>query len=300
MTAIALKSTLWSLSIKPFKRKGGTNLLLNASDLALGLRGIGWNWSQVHLAPETRPTSSKTTFVLWTLASLCLHIPVFDALHYAVQSFGPTTFGTINGGSIFDDTLSPLLRYSRSTFISFLSGLVIYCAIRITYDVATVFGIVVLRQHPTQWPPIFNSPWRATSLSQFWSKRWHQLFRDFFVGVGGVPMTYMFGRIGGVLGTFFISGLLHDVGLWGMGKGSDAVCMIGFFIMMGFGVILEGFWRKVTGHRVDGWIGWIWMCTWLLGWLNLLVNAWAAKGLIGSLFIPDAQRLPVKIFGPLS
>ncbi|GAW10556.1 fruit-body specific protein a [Lentinula edodes] len=39
-------------------------------------------------------------------------------------------------------------------------------------------------QSPTQWPPIFDEPWRADSLSDFWAKRWHQLFRHFFIGLG--------------------------------------------------------------------------------------------------------------------
>ncbi|KAJ4479931.1 membrane bound O-acyl transferase family-domain-containing protein [Lentinula aciculospora] len=309
MTALGFRIIIWVYSREPYKRlqRSGINLSgtlsergrlhLDASDLAFGLRGIGWDWSQgLHIPSETRPTTSKSSFVFWTFASIAFHFPMFDFLHYLVQSLGPGTFGTVSGGSIFDRSLPPLMRYCRSTFISFLSGLVVYCAIQVTYDFCTLIGIVVLQQSPIQWPPVFDKPWRADSLSNFWAKRWHQLFRHFFVGVGWVPLYPVFGRIGGVLGTFLVSGFLHYLGLWGLGNGSDVVGMIGFFMLMGVGVILEGFWKKLTGSRVGGWIGSVWTAVWLLGWSNLLVDAWARKGLIGSLFIPDSRRLPVQLF----
>ncbi|KAJ3800697.1 membrane bound O-acyl transferase family-domain-containing protein [Lentinula aff. detonsa] len=318
MTTLGFRTIVWVQSSQPYKRlqrietdsgrvsgstiayNGRGQLYLDASDLAFGLRGIGWNWSQgLHIPSETRPTSSKTSFAFWTLHSLAFHVLVFDFLHYLVQRFGPGTFGTIFGGSIFDESLPPLIRFCRSTFISFLCGLVVHCAIQIAYDFCTLIGVVVLRQLPAQWPPIFDEPWRADSLSDFWAKRWHQLFRHFFIGLGWVPLYYVFGRFGGVLGAFFVSGILHYLGLWGLGNGSDVFGMIGFFMLMGVGVILEGFWRKLTGYRVGGWIGRIWTALWLLGWSNILVDAWARKGLIGSLFIPDPYRLPVQFFGAI-
>ncbi|KIK63220.1 hypothetical protein GYMLUDRAFT_197728, partial [Collybiopsis luxurians FD-317 M1] len=308
MTSLSFRVILWATYRGPLKRSQHlhgkysrkTQIFLDASDLAFGLRGLGWDWSQgLHIPSETRPVSSKFAFVSWTLASLAIHIPLLDFLHYSVQSFGPDTFGTVKGGSIFNDSLTPLIRYSRSTFISFLSGVVVYCAIQICYDAASIFGIFVLSQHPSQWPPVFDKPWYAASLTEFWAKRWHQLFRHFFIGIGGIPLSYAFGRVGGVLGAFLVSGVLHYVGLLGLGNGSDVMGMIGFFLLMGCGVLLEGSWKKLTGHRVGGWIGTVWTTIWLLAWSNLLVDAWARKGLIGSLFIPDSQRLPVRVFGAL-
>ncbi|KAF5375612.1 hypothetical protein D9757_008546 [Collybiopsis confluens] len=308
MTSLCFRAIIWAMSREPYKRlqavnesaSSKTKLFLDASDLAFGLRGIGRNWSRgLHIPQETRPLSSKMAFVSWTLLSLCVHIPLLDLMHYTVQSFGPNTFGTVKGGSIFDDDLPPITRYARSTFISFISGIVVYCAIRVSYDFSTIIGVLVLNQLPIQWPKVFDSPWKASSLSDFWAKRWHQLFRHFFIGIGSVPLYCAFGRVGSVLGAFLVSGLLHYVGLFGLGNGSDIMGMVGFFLLMGCGVLLEALWKKITGQRVGGWSGRIWTMVWLLGWSNLLVDAWARKGLIGALFIPDSQRLPVKLFGPL-
>ncbi|KAJ3965620.1 hypothetical protein EV361DRAFT_640856 [Lentinula raphanica] len=317
MTTISFRTIVWTQSSEPYERvrhlKSDSrasnvssipsfhrNLYLDASDLAFGLRGIGWNWSQgVHIPLETRPTSSRTSFIHWTSTSLASHILILDFLHYTVQRFGPGTFGTTLGGSIFDGTLPASLRYCRSTFISFLSGLVVYCAIQAAYDLCTLIGIILLKQSLDQWPPVFDKPWKARSLSNFWAKGWHQLFRHFFIGLGWMPLYRVFGQTGGVLGAFFISGLLHYIGLFGLGNGSDVFGMIGFFMLMGVGVILEGLWHKLTETRVGGWPGRIWTVAWLLGWSNILIDAWARKGLIGALFIPDAYRLPVQLFGPV-
>lgn len=88
------------------------------------------------------------------------------------------------------------------------------------------------------------------------------------------------------MGAFFWSAVLHDFGMWGLGRGTEFRSVGGFFLMMGVGVILEALFKKLTGLRVRGWAGWAWTMCWLAGWANLLIDAWARRGLIGSKFIP--------------
>jgi hypothetical protein len=105
--------------------------------------------------------------------------------------------------------------------------------------------------------------------------------------VGGKPCSYLFGRAGGVLGAFFISGVLHDLGCWSLGRGTDIKSVSGFFLMNGIGIILEHTYKSITGKRVDGVAGWIWTHTWLIGWGSLLINAWFERGLAESRFWPQ-------------
>jgi len=112
-------------------------------------------------------------------------------------------------------------------------------------------------------------------------------------------MSLLFGRVGGILGTFFVSGILHYFGLWGMGRGADFLRVGGFFIVNGIGIILEHIWRRTTGHRVCGQYGRLWAKVWVIGSGHLLVEGWATKGLIGSTFLPQYLRLTTYIFGPL-
>jgi hypothetical protein len=162
-----------------------------------------------------------------------------------------------------------------------------------------MLGILVFRQHISLWPPAFRDPWFATSLSDLWAERWHQLFRDNFISLGGKPMAMVMGRTSGILGAFFVSGVFHYMGLWGMGNGSDFPRIVGFFVMMGVGTTMERTWRMFTGQRVGGFFGRIWMWIWVVGWGHMLVEAWAMHGLMGSAFLPCSLRPAYNVFGPL-
>jgi hypothetical protein len=83
-----------------------------------------------------------------------------------------------------------------------------------------------------------------------------------------------------------------------MGRGTNSWAVTGFFLMMGVGVILEGIFKKVTGVRVGGWGGYIWAMCWTLGWANIIVDAWARIGLMGSVFVPADVRPATNIVLP--
>ena len=296
MTVLAIRAIIWTFQRIPYQRiyrSRNVSLtysqkLLDAADLSLNLRGIGWSWSRLPNVPsESRPTF---TFFLHTLVSFLFHVVMVDVTHRFVQLFGPDTINSPEGGSIFDPSLPPLHRYSRSTLITFISGLTIYAAIQAFYQFFALFFLIFLRHSPSQWPPLFDHPWFATSLSEFWSKRWHQLFRDVFVSFGGDTLALLMGRVGHVLGAFFVSGVLHAVGLWGMGRGGEFLKVTGFFMIMAVGILLEYSWKNFTGSRVDGFFGRVWTSVWLLGWGNILVDAWSMKGLTGSVFFPAGYR----------
>ena len=296
MTAIAIRAIVWTFQWIPYKRinrpgNGSSTyfqILLDATDLSLNFRGIGWSWARLPNAPtESRPS---LTFFLHTLVSSISHLVLFDLVHRLVQLFGPNAIDSPLGGSIFDPSLPPLHRYSCSILITLIVGFMIYAAMQAMYQLSAVFSLIFLCQSPSQWPPLFDHPWFATSLSQFWSRRWHQLFKDIFVSFGGNTLALLIGRVGRLLGAFFVSGVLHAFGLWGLGQGVDFFKIIGFFMIMAVGILLENSWKFITGSRVDGFFGRVWTFVWLLGWGTIFVEAWATKGLIGSLFFPDKFR----------
>ncbi|KIN96658.1 hypothetical protein M404DRAFT_162656, partial [Pisolithus tinctorius Marx 270] len=127
--------------------------------------------------------------------------------------------------------------------------------------------------------PLFDRPWLSTSLSDFWGRRWHQMFRFPLVSCGGVPLAYLFGRPGGVLGTFMMSAIFHIIELRAVGRGSNIAVQVGFFALNGVGVLLERAWAKRTGRRLKGSVyGWIWTFSWM-GLLALpVVDEWARVG----------------------
>jgi hypothetical protein len=261
----------------------------DALELCFNLRGCGWNWSDgLHIPKETRPTS-RFGFAITTALYFIIGITIFDIVHISVQSFDPN-LSLPTGGSIYDMSLPPIPRYLRSSVICSLGGLVFWTAIEVAYLFSTLIGVVALQQRPSQWPPLFENPLLSSSLSEYWSKRWHQLFRQCFVSLGFKPMSFAAGRAGGVLGAFFVSGILHDFGLWGMGEGAEPSSMYTFFLMMGVGVVVENAWKSMTGYKVGGIFGRAWATVWLVGWSHLLIDVYCRKGVVASKFFPDGYR----------
>lgn len=279
-----------------------SQIAVDACDLMFNLRGIGWTWPKdVRLVspPHTQATSSRSAFVMSLLLSLTMWFLSFDMINYCYQLLGPDTFGSINGGTIFDLSLPPVQRYLRSSLITILCGLRMIVSMPLSHNLLALVGILVFRQEPWQWPPIFEEPWLATSLTEFWGSRWHQMFRECFVQLGVVPGTLIFGRLGGIMSGFLISGLLHHFGTWAMGYGSEFIPVTGFFLAMGLGGVLEYTFRKVTGHRVQGWSGRIWMFLWLLGWGNVMIDSWSKAGFFGCQDIRPDRRPSVLLLGPI-
>ena len=295
MIAIAIRAIKWTFPLIPYKRINKSNvsstysqILLDASDLSLNFRGVGWSWCLSNIPKESRPF---LTFFLHNSVSSLFHFVLLDVAHRSVQLLGQDTIDSVVGCSIFDPSLPPLHRYFCSTLITFMLGFMIYCSMHAMYQIIALFSVIFLCHSPSQWPPLFDRPWLATSLSQFWSRRWHQLFTDTFVSFGGDPLALLMGRVGRVLGAFFVSGVLHAVGMLGLGQGGDSLRVIGFFMIMAFGILLEYSWKFFTGSRVDGFFGRVWTFVWLLGWGHILVDAYATKGSVHSFrFLADGYR----------
>lgn len=291
VTIIAIRICLWTVQQEPYRRyKSSGSKYIDAFDLCVNLRGIGWSWSEgLKLPKEDRNTSSTPSFLLSTGALLLFYILAFDLSYYAIQSLGPNTIAAARGGSIYESSLTSYPAVLRILFISGMSGSTVYLAIQAAYYFMTFVSILFLRQSPTEWPPLFDNPYRATSVFDFWA-RWHQLFRQIFVEFGGKPMMFLTGRVGGVLGSFFISGVLHYLGLWGMARGSDFPAAAGYFVVQGVGVILEFMYRAAVGSRVKGPLGLVWAYSWVVVWGIFITEAWSLRGLMGSKFFPNEYR----------
>ncbi|GJE89718.1 membrane bound O-acyl transferase family-domain-containing protein [Phanerochaete sordida] len=292
MLMIAMRLIEWAVLASPLQRtQPSTSVFLDAADLLTNYRGIGWEWSKdTPFPPETRPTDSKLAFTLATVLRLAQRIFLYDALHTLMRRLAPPAVGTAAGGSIFDDTLPPSQRYARSTLVTALFGCTTWLSMDLTYDAGTALAMLVPGAYaPRAWPPYSRLPLRATSVSAFWGRHWHQTLRRTFT-VLSRPLAAVLGRGGAVLGAFLLSGVLHDWCMWGMGKGTNFAQTGGFFLAMAAGVMLEEAWTKVTGRKVGGWAGWAWTMAWTVAWGNLLTDAWMKTGLGGGEILPPQLR----------
>ena len=250
-------------------------------------RGIGWNWPRGLVVPKPAfETDSRIIFVLLSSARLAFHALAFDACIQVVRMLSPDTFGSLNGGSLFDHALPPLLELLRAVFVSLLVVWMAYFAMQWSYQFLAIICIVLLQQRPSQWPPLFDSPWLSTSLTELWGRRWHQMMRELLVTLGSRPFNSLFGRLGGLFGAFLVSGIFHDIELRSFGRGGNSVAIIGFWVMNGVGVVLERIWVKVMGRQVIGVWGRMWTFGWLALWGVWVVDEWAKAGRFGALSLP--------------
>ena len=298
MISVTARVTICALARQPYKRDNvreaePTSIplaLWNAWDLVLNLRGIGWNWSQG--IPIPRPSvavRSRVRFLLFSCIRAVVFALAFDAFTEAIRTFFPNT-SPLNGDTIFNQSLVSIPRHLRAFEIAYLTVWLAYFGMEWVYNLLAIICVIIFYQHPSQWPPLFDKPWSSTSLSDLWGRRWHQMLRYSFFWVGGVPLSYLFGRAGLILGTFLMSGLFHDIEIRAVGRGGNSLVEVGFFVMNGVGILVERAWAKARSCRVRGIYGWIWTFSWLALWGLPVVDQWAKSGRFGFDTIPGGYK----------
>jgi hypothetical protein len=296
---MALRSVAWTFAKKQLRRYNPPvegqhatpierplsipNLLLDAFDLTWNKRGIGWSWSHKPF-PKT---STRSTFIPVILAKLLVKLVALGVSHYLMHHFlldGPA------GDTIFDPTLSMVPRCAWAAFSTVCGAVMVYITLDMIYDIAMLIGRILLRQSAWQWPPLFDHPWMSTSITEFWSFRWHQLFRYLFVTFGSRPGGALLGRAGALMGAFAMSAVLHDLSMWGVGRGMEFRTIGGFFLLMGVGAALEHAFKVVTGRSVGGIWGWAWTMVWTTAWGTMFIDSWVRSGMFGIDSFPDRSR----------
>ncbi|KAH7878094.1 uncharacterized protein C8R40DRAFT_1168138 [Lentinula edodes] len=267
----------------------------DALNLAHEMRGSGWKFGVgTHIPKLTRPLERKE-FINVTLWSFIEHFLLLDFIESIIKLFPGV--GTPAGGSIFYQNLPIPQRYIVSTTIHMLTGTALLSGFHMVYDLLTIIAVYVCDDSPSSWPPVMDHPWTADSMHVFWAKRWHQLLKRTFVVYGGIPGKWVAGNIGALLGTFIASGLFHECAIYAMGQGFDPV-VPAFFALQGPILILERVWRIVTGKRVGGWIGRLWVYSMMFFFAQPMIDSWHRRGLGGGMVIPPFIS-PARVVLPL-
>ena len=110
--------------------------------------------------------------------------------------------------------------------------------------------------------PIMREPLRATSLVDFWGRRWNAAFHFLANDFAFRPLVQKFGATTSTLLVFLISGLIHDLIISLPAHGGYGL-PTGYFLIQGLGVVFErtAFAKHIgLGH---GWRGWLFtaICT---------------------------------------
>jgi len=304
MFGLSLRATVWAFRERVYvrddrfgMRQGGVmKMIADSLDLLMNCRGVGWNWGWKQVR-DGGPEQSRMRFVCLTTLRLVLAVFLIDCSTAAATSFSASGFTV--GHSIFDPSLPFARRVLYAFVITALSGCSGFLGIDMTYQACALLGTTVCFQRPSQWPPLFDSPWRATSLGDFWGRRWHQILRQVFVRLGLRPISHVVGEPWGVIGAFLVSAVVHDLGMRAQGKNGDITFVYGFFMMNSVGIVLERLWERCMRKRVCGIQGWMWTMTWLVIWGTLLVDTWAQTGMLSAGTQEAQERRPSRMLAEL-
>ncbi|KAJ7147049.1 hypothetical protein C8R43DRAFT_538601 [Mycena crocata] len=256
--------------------------LYDSFELIHTMRGLRWKFAiGTHIPAPTRPLERRA-FLRATLMSFIKNFLLLDLLESSIKIFPGV--GVPTGGTIFYAKLPLVPRYIVSTVIHMLTGSALLAGFGMVYDLITLVAVGLLRSSPTSWPPLLDGPWRASSMHLLWARSWHQLLRNTFLVFGGYPGRWIAGDVGMLLGTFIASGLYHECSMYAMGRGFDHTVTL-FFAAQGPILIGERLWRKITGRRVGGPIGRLWVYFIMFIAAQPMINSWHMRGLGGGMVI---------------
>lgn len=122
--------------------------------------------------------------------------------------------------------VAPYLATLVHGFVTFagleLGGIQIFLVVAILKSILRLVLPASIAPEPVQYSdyvPLSNRPYARNSVSEFWTYGWHACLRRDFTSCGGYPLAVLLrplgrtaSRCGTVVGTFALSGFLHDYG----------------------------------------------------------------------------------------
>jgi len=217
-----------------------------ALDLTTAVRGTSWfHETYWDFTPSSiislKIKESLSEFARQKLKTLLLTLLFLDV------------FDTLTKTRAWDTTLAhPItsLPFHLRFFYSMCICVMLLLSLSI-FNTAMATILVPLGSDPASWPPLFNSPLLATSIADFWTRRWHLTYRRTFNRMAHLPWLFaskFLSRRGAntvrVLVIFLMSALFHLVNIAWMPiderhphrvDWSMALC----FLMQPFGILVE-------------------------------------------------------------
>ncbi len=153
------------------------------------------------------------------------------------------------------------------------------------------FGLFALlslfwQSHVIDAPPLMKCPIAATSLHDFWGRRWNAGFRDIVFALFFYPLARRLGVTAAALATFVLSGLIHELVIT-VPAGADYGLPTFYFALQGAGLMLE---RSSLGAALGlthGWRG----RAFALGTVTLPIGALFPPVFVTGVMVPFFQLI---------
>jgi len=220
-------------------------------------RRIGRLWShKPFLAPSNRSTSIASI-----LARIVVKFTVWDLCLYTMHHLRPSANDPAVD-TIFDPTLDLLPRWACTALFAVCYGMLVYTSVDMYYS--TTSRRSALSAHRPPHPPTASLE-MAAALQLPMDIHLDRRFLEIPLAPVLPAHVCRLRRAARQLtsahfsGAFGASAVIHDLGMWGLGRGTEFRTVGGFFVLMGIGVILEHGFKGMTGRCVGGFWGWVWV-----------------------------------------
>jgi alginate O-acetyltransferase complex protein AlgI len=147
------------------------------------------------------------------------------------------------------------------------------------------FGIFNILAGAWRWAgvdcrPLFRAPLLATSLSEFWGRRWNLAFSEMTaIGIYR-PLEGRVGRRAATAAAFLGSGLLHELAISVPVLAGVGLPLLYFALHGGLVLIEKRLERGGSPINRSPWVGWMWTLAWLVLPLPILFHPWFLAGIV--------------------
>jgi len=144
--------------------------------------------------------------------------------------------------------------YIHPMVVSLLYVMYLYIQLELLLAITATMAKVLLGQ---ELEPQFNEPYLSTSLQDFWGRRWNLMVSSIlrlavYEPTGNIASGIVgrkWARIPAVMGTFFVSGIMHELMFFYLGRDKLTMELTCFFLLHGLCLIVEGVLKKRFGGR---------------------------------------------------
>ncbi|KAF9510282.1 hypothetical protein BS47DRAFT_1348204 [Hydnum rufescens UP504] len=192
--------------------------IVYALDLSASITGSSWmrrrRWDfapsrVVNFRPPTR-----AVFLMRTIIHFAAYRLLMDGIDTYIKQ--------VPFKATLNEPVSRALPFWDQIFCGLAMGPLICCGMVSVYDLLSIFFVASGLTSPSSWPPFFGEPLLTTSLQDFWSNRWHHIFRRSFTYLGDSLLSLFFSadttqRFKGIIRplrvtlTFVMTTLLHII-----------------------------------------------------------------------------------------
>jgi len=261
--------------------------LHDAFELFVSCRGIGWDYGTeagIRPPPVADPID-RTAFLWGKVKQVTLNFIMVDLVDTIIKLI--PGLDTPISTTMFRPSLPIIPIYALSTFLHCITFAGLMATGEVLWGLCALVRVGLGESTPSAWPPLFDKPWLSTSLHEFWGIRWQQAMRQAFLTLGGNPGLYLFGNAGRLIGVFLVSGWIHDIIVYDAAATTrvDSPVIL-FFLSQGFALAFERHFRVMSGRRVGGIFGRLWVVYWLVIASQPATNMMYQRGLSGSIIVP--------------